>query len=200
VTAFEFYKIFQPLNLHFSSSYNGFKYGFKTKSITESAFSNRKDKSRFEVLANKCASAKQAGQHCIANFIYNDHDWIYHSYKETYEVYLKWKGIRQSQTRFFNQDIETIINILENSEVKGSLFLKTPSGNKPPLMQLFMKGKISKETLAILAHYHNFLPYWIKEFDDDPLVSDQLFLITKYQPFLVPTLDETFERAAKVLS
>jgi hypothetical protein len=195
MSPFKFYCIYQAIHLHFTSTYDVIKYGFKaSKSINKTSFENRKDHNLFESWASHFQSEKIAGQHCIANFVYNERSWLYQSKEQSTEIYLKWKSIRESQLHHIKNDFNVLSQIVETKKVDSifDIFTKTPAGKKPPLLQLFLAGHISKEFICVLNHWcYPFLLKWENEYEIDPLISDQIFILRKYSPFIVNTINST---------
>lgn len=198
---YDLYRIYEPIRLHFETTYDVFKYKAKTKAITRDKFETRKDKYIFEKVANRLQSPKTAGQVCLANFVYNNRDWLYHEYSEISEVYHRWKGNLGDVRSNFSDQVDKLVTIAkENGITAERMFEKTPSGKYPPALQLFMHGRVYKETIAILSYYKDFIETWVADFDHDPLVSDQLFLLKKYQPFIITRENQKdFYEAARLI-
>jgi len=183
---YDFYRIYEPIRLHFESSYDVFKYRGKIRYGSRDTYEKRNDKYCFERVARKCGSPKVAGQICLSNFVYNDRLWVHHDYNELSEVYHKWKGVISDIRTRFSDQIDQLVQIAQEHDITPeAMFEPTPSGKYPPAMQLFLHGKIHKETVVILAHFKDFMTDWVDRFDFDPLVSDQLFLLKKYRPFII---------------
>jgi hypothetical protein len=192
-SGYEFFKIYKSLHLHFTSeNYDVFKYNGKSKSINSKSFTERKDSQLFELWSKHFYSTKSIGQFCLANFVYNEPTWIYQTHKQAEEIYIKWKSRRDSQLHYFNHDLNVLSQIMEAKKVKSvwDFFAKTPSGNKPPLLQLSLTGSVSKEFICFIDYWcYPFRLKWEQQYEIDPLISDHLFLIKKYAPFIVNTID-----------
>ena len=182
LSGWDLFKIHHSLKLHFSSaSYDVLKYNGKTN-VSFNSFEARRDKLRFDSFAHKLIGKNKAGHFCIANFMYGSHNFIYESYDDAYEVYLKWKKVRESITREFEKDVSFI-----QSAGSGvfDVFAKTKSGKLPPVLQIVLAGKISCETLIILNNEHKeFFDNWVEMYDNDPYVSKLLLKWKKYSPFV----------------
>jgi hypothetical protein len=187
MNGYKFYEIYSTLKLHFTTPYDLFKYARKTKTINKASYEKRKEKLRFEYWSNHFASEKKAGQFCMANFLYNDIGWFYQAYAQAEEVFLKWKALTENLKSSTQNAVILLKKTLEEKQVNYEYLIhKTPKGNRPPLLQLFLAGQLSKEHLAILdALGHPFLDAWQEQYEIDPFISDQIFLIKKYQPFII---------------
>ena len=184
LSGYEFYKIYQSLHLHFTTeSYDVLKYGGRTRTTFE-AFKNRRDAIRFDSFANKLFNKTKAGQYCIANLSSGNDRFMYESYEDGYEVYLKWKKVKESITREFENDVKYLTR-LAVSRGTIDLFDKTKSGNLPPILQVALGGDIHPETVLILNKEHKeFLSRWEVFVKDDPYLSKLILRWKKYQPFV----------------
>lgn len=183
---YDLFRIHEPIRLHFESSYDVFKYKGKIRYGSREQYESRNDKYCFERVASKIHSPKTAGQLCLANFVYNDRSWIHGNYNEMSEVYNRWKGAIGDIKNRFSDQINKLVQIAQEHDITPeAMFDPTPSGKYPPAMQLFLHGKVHKETIVILSHFKDFMTNWVDKFDFDPLVSDQMFLLKKYKPFII---------------
>lgn len=191
ISGYQFWRIWHPLHLHFTSSYDIFKYNAKCRNLDKEHFSHRKDRWVFEKYASKFHGEKTAGQFILANFINNQQSWIYSSYDEANQIYLQWKSFQESLSYKFKNEYDKLVKITKDKEVTfSSLYERTPSGKKPPLLQMLIGNHIHKETVLILDHNGgNFIVLWETNFNSDPLVSDTIFSLKKYKPFLTKALN-----------
>ncbi len=186
ISGFKFWQIYQSLYLHFSSSYDVIKYGTKSKTLTKSSFERRRDKGRFEIFANKLNSTKEALYLCISNFVRNEEGWIYRDYNDSFVVYCEWKAYIESFSYRFKEELFFIEKTKKDNDLSfNDLLKKTPSGKHPPLLQLYFNKKISIECLTLLAQKFDFLNDWINEYENDPYISNELKILTKYFPLII---------------
>lgn len=184
MNSWDFFSAYQPLNLHFTTSYDAIKYGGKTKSVSHSAFSTRKDKSLYEGWAKEVGSREDAGRLCIANFVYNIEGWLYQEKVSAHDAYNKWKKIRQNIDGTVKEEAKYVLDLREGKGMSWEYMTHpTPSGKKPPLLQISQAGHISKEFLCILDLNFNFLDTWHTIYEQDPYTSSWIFKVQKYRPF-----------------
>jgi hypothetical protein len=186
LSGWNFFKIYHAFDLHFNTEkYDVLKYGGKSR-ITEESFLSRNDRSRFEYWANKFHNKDAAGKMCIANFMYGDGEWLYQPHQQADEVFQKWKGIRESMTKTFDDDIHTVEKIAKKHSIDvDSLFEMTPSGKYPPLWQIINANLIKIESAVIINNeMKDFFGLWKKMAEYDPYVDDKLLKIKKYVPFV----------------
>jgi hypothetical protein len=184
LSGFDFFKIYHSLHLHFTSSkYDVLKYNGRTN-VSFEVFDRRRDSMRFNSFAHKLIGKNKAGRFCIANFVYGSKNFIYEPYDDAYEVYMKWKKVRESITRTFEKDV-SYLNTLASSRAAFDLFAKTKKGNYPPILQVVLGGHISIETVCILDKEHKeFFDNWKEICQNDPYVEKELLKWKKYQPFV----------------
>ena len=179
-TAFETYKLYHALKLHFTSdSYDYFKYQGKSN-VSYTNFANGSGKYQFAKLSRKY-NLNEMKSFLIANFIEGKGDWIGNLLSEGDEYYSKWQKRIQSLTYNFTNDI---IFILEAYNDDREAPFKVFKGQLPDLLGLVLRDKITIETLCILDDILNFLPRWKKEINDDIIWPSHYRLIIKYKPFV----------------
>lgn len=184
---FDFYKLFQSLRLHFYTDYDVFKFRGSTRIKNREKFDVLPEAERFNSWANTFQNKKEAGQVCIANNVYNTEFWVYDDDKEEAKnTYLRWLGIRESLTKRFSDDVKTISKLLtEKESTYATIIKRTPNGNLPPLLQLYLANRITAESVVILDSIHTpFLNKWQADYNNDPLIKTKVFILRKYKPFV----------------
>jgi hypothetical protein len=176
---FEAYALFHALKLHFTSKYDYVKYSGKTN-VSKDQFMLRKDKFQFYKLSRKYKREELFG-FFVANMLVNPKIWVGDLLSEDAESeYKVWQKTQQSLSYVFEQDIQRVFDMVNNPEE----LLKVVDGQYPLLYNLYMQGKIAKETLIILNEILNFLPMWVKKVDDDLIFPEFVKSCEKYKPFL----------------
>jgi hypothetical protein len=189
MTGYKFFTIYQALKLHFMSTYDCIKHSGKSKAINIKSYEKRIDTTRFDFWGGQFFSDKKAGQYCLANFVYNDHGWLYQSKTQSEEVFTYWKSRQDSQLHWIKNDINVLSETTKGIAFKDCI-VKTNKGNKPPLLQLYLAGHVSKEFIIAADEFAEpFINSWSKDYENDPLVSDQMFILKKYKPFIVSKFD-----------
>ena len=137
-TGFAAFALYNALKLHFTSSYDFFKYHGKTN-VSKDTFLKRKDKYSFYKLSRKY-SLDELRNFYVANFVYGDSTWVGEMTGPSGEdVYKKWQKISQSLTYNFESDI---IRILEQVNSPDEL-MKVRTGGYPALLVGAMQNSIS---------------------------------------------------------
>jgi len=180
MTGEETYQNYCALKAHFNSeSFNFLKYG-KTKYYN---WDRRRDKPFFEFIANKLPSSEIV-PFFVANFIRNNDIWIGEiSYREGYDVYLKWKGRVESLSYTFTEDMKNIKEFLSDRNLKFiSLF--DINNNHPIIFRFLLSDMITIETFVIMNSIQNYFNLFTKKLYDDLLWEKWCMICTKYDYFL----------------
>lgn len=177
IQAFDAYRIYQSVKLHFTSdSYDCFRYNFKT-SVNQKSFLKRNDRYFFHKVAMRFRNELAIAEFYAANII-DDVTYVSHML-ESDDSYLKWQKKIQAITRIVSDDVDFLANSYNTFD---ELF--TIRGNYPIIINELNKGSINLETVSIINSYTNFLN------QSDKLVTEPLFYpglskkIKKYGPFV----------------
>lgn len=166
---FKAFKYHQSIKLHFTNDrFNVFENKGRLRGSYQT-FMNRNDHMLFERLAHQYKD-KEFIQYCASNFMYGNDTVVYHTdvAMTNYKEYLR---RRQSITHVFRQDLQTIVDSDARYNFSGR--------SVPDVVQLFLAGKITIETMSIL-----------NDFDD--IVGK-----TSQQPSLALVLEPTLLRIKK---
>lgn len=184
ISGFSFYRSYISVKLHLTTKYDALKYHGKTNT-KESDFLKRNDRYAFEKYGNKTRNQDEAIKFCIANFMLNGNDWLHEDATTADLIYKKWDGIQTALTHHITEDLKYIKSIID-SKLKqyDNIFQTTPMGKKAPLLQLYLTQRIVPETILFLnGGGADFINSWLKEYDNDPLVTRELFKLSKYASF-----------------
>lgn len=184
--AFDAYKKYVAIKLHFQTEYDYFKFGGKVKASKES-FDNRRDRRIFERLA-KVYDADQYELLLVANLIDNADVWIGDIASEPgRQKYLNMKKKLQSLQYTFKQDMSRIQDDIDSGVVANfdSIF-KTVLEDAcwPHVVSLMVQHDISLESFIIMNKVLNFMPRTSKYITDDLVWPEIAKLISKYSPFV----------------
>jgi len=107
MTGFKAFRYYLALKLHFNNDkYNVFENKGNIKYSYEN-FNSRNDRHIFEKLARKFDTDKDLIQFLVANFAYG-HDNMIFAIEEANEYYLEWQKRKQSISRIFKDDLNSI--------------------------------------------------------------------------------------------
>jgi hypothetical protein len=179
VTPFETYQHYLSLKNHFTNpKYDFFKYGAKTRASVTS-FNKRKDKYWFEKTSRKY-NDKEVVDFLVSNFAYSDNVqnlWIGSLINEGERNYAEWMKRQQSLTYLFKEQSSELF-----SENKLDDVFNCSKGH-PPVLKMFLGGKISLETLVIYDKIFLFGNTFDKKLLD-PVWESVSLKLKKYSPFI----------------
>lgn len=175
--SFECYALFIALKNHFTQkNYDFFKYHGKTR-VNKDSFLSNKDKYKYAKLCRKYTKDNiqdffignfLAGKKWIGEFLDEDSDDIY-------KQYLKRK---QSFTYNFQNEVSKLFID------KGKVF-KSIDGQYPDIINKYLQGDISIETITILNEFIDFFDKFDRNIGKDDIVWSKIRLLAeKLKPFL----------------
>ena len=164
---------------HFTNSkYDFFKYGGKCRA-TVTSFNKRKDKYWFEKTSRKM-NDKEIVDFFLANFLSADNPqtiWIGEIINSGEANYKEWQKRHQSLSYLFKEQSEQMLS----SNNLEQLF--DCSRQHPPILKMFLSGKIYIETLVIWDKIFLFGNNFDKKLLD-PVWETVSLKIKKYSPFI----------------
>jgi hypothetical protein len=176
MSAFDCYKEYLALKNHFSSpNYDYFRYNGKLK-VNPTSFDQRKDKLFFQ----KLAKHPDVHNFLVANLSKNDKAWIKElAYSEDAErVYKDWLKRNQSLTYVVKNDLSKLESPFDDN------FLVSKSQSHPRLLQLYLGGHVTLETMCILLDITKAKKHWDSKMEFDPIYDEVRKKIEKYTPFI----------------
>jgi hypothetical protein len=170
VSAIEAYQEFMSLRHHFTKEdYDYFKYNGKTR-IKSEGFEKRKDFFQFA----KLSKHPDLQNFILANIINEPKIWIYDlvSDDECKTVYFNWKRRKESFSYSFKQEISMFPNEMYKDHMKIEF------------IPLYIKGRISLETLYVLYMLLNIYDIAFIDASDTLMLNEIEFKLKKYKPFM----------------
>ena len=179
VTPYQVYTEYLALKSHFTNkNYDYFKYNKKVRA-TITSFNRRKDRYFFERTSRKL-SDKEVVDFLVSNFAYSDNVqnlWIGSLINEGERNYAEWTKRQQSLTYLFKEQSNELF-----SENKLDDVFNCSKGH-PPVLKMFLGGKISLETLVIYDKIFLFGNTFDKKLLD-PVWESVSLKLKKYSPFI----------------
>jgi len=180
---FKAYRYYLAIKLHFTTDkFDVFKNRGNVKGTRE-AFNLRNDRYIFDKLAKRFNNDKDIIQFFVANFAYNADTAIYAS-GEADENYNEWLKRKQSITKFFIDDLATLLTYIESNKTQYNYIFEFIDGEYPVLLKLFLSGKIMIETLRIIDDVYPIIDSWKQNTSISYIWDNELRRITKLTNFV----------------
>jgi len=180
VTGFETYKLYVSVKQHFNidNDYNHIKFNGKSKGVNLDTYNRRKDKYYFEALGAR--KGKELLQFYVANFVVGDGRYIAEMYnQESEEVFFGWKGVIESLTYLFTEDLKNVKEFLDERNLKFDDLFKIKDGDHPIVFRFVQQKMIKVETYIIM---------------NEILKFDSRFKILIKDEFIYPVVQYKFDR------
>lgn len=177
LSPFETYCMFQALKLHFTSeNYDYFKYNGKVKQTIDQ-FNQKRDKYFYHRLCRRYNS-DEIQDYIVANLLAESNVWVGKllddDSDELYKSYLKNK---QSLSYRFKNDVEHLFT-------EGSNPFKFEDNNYPVILNEYMRGYVSLDSIIILNDVTNCFAKFDEKLKGDFLWDKLYFKAKKFRPFL----------------
>lgn len=177
------YGRYLALKLHFTTDYDYFRYGGKTRAMTNESFEKRKDMFFFRKIERRYTD-QELTDFFVSNFVDNNRTkWIGElSSINAEKTYMNWKKKIQSFSYMLEQDL---LVAKEKLRTANPTDLWEPvDGNHPEILKLYLGKKISMETMVATNEVLNYVPRWDREIKDSIIWPDISKSIRKYSPFV----------------
>tara|TARA_Y100000114_G_C11695024_1_gene295573 strand:- start:175 stop:759 length:585 start_codon:yes stop_codon:yes gene_type:complete len=177
--AYDAYKIYHALKLHFTSDYDYNKYNGKAN-VSVDSFLKRNDRPFFGRVSRKYKDDTK--DFFISNFIVNPKGWVGNFNDENY---LNWK--KRNQSLKYNYKSE-LVELFHKVSTFDEIFHN--GSQHPLLLKQFMAKKLSIETVAILESLLGFCDRFDKQIEENIVWPDRKKLILNYSNLLTIDVNE----------
>lgn len=177
--AYDAYKIYHALKLHFTSDYDYNKYNGKAN-VSVDSFLKRNDRPFFGRVSRKYKDDTK--DFFISNFIVNPKGWVGNFNDENY---LNWK--KRNQSLKYNYKSE-LVELFHKVSTFDEIFHN--GSQHPLLLKQFMAKKLSIETVAILESLLGFCDKFDKQIEENIVWPDRKKLILNYSNLLTIDVNE----------
>lgn len=183
MTGFKAFRYYLALKLHFNNDkYNVFENKGNIKYSYEN-FNSRNDRHIFEKLARKFDTDKELIQFLVANFAYG-HDNMVFAIEEANEYYLEWQKRKQSITRIFKDDLNTIELESQKNALSLDQIINFTLNEYPSIIKLYLGKKITIECISILNDLLDFIPKWKQNQSGMLILETDIRRIEKIKGFI----------------
>lgn len=194
--AFEVYRFYLALKLHFTTDkYDVIEQKGKVRA-TRTAFLKRKDLYAINKIA-KNYSDEEVANFLVANFVSGDR-WGGVFDTEANDRYVQWKKRLEALQYNFDNDLNKLVQEMEDNKIHLDNLFTVSKGQHPYIIKAYLRKTVHIETLVILDQILNFRDRFNQEITDNVLWPDVSRLIDKYKPFLKVDL-EKYERIFRTI-
>lgn len=180
---FKAYKYYMAIKLHFTTEkYNVFENRGHVKG-TRDTFNSRNDRYIFEKIAQKHSDDKDIIQFFVSNFAYGSENAVYAG-GEAEELYSEWKRRKQSISKVFIDDLTNVLNYCDINKIESKAIFVDRAGDPPELLNLFLKGKVTIESMRIIDDMYPFVETWKENDTIRIMIGDDLRRMTKLKGFV----------------
>ncbi|HET8686965.1 MAG TPA: hypothetical protein VFM18_09920 [Methanosarcina sp.] len=172
------WNLYLATRLHYLHDYDAVKYKGKLKDTQVKQ--QRPDKVLVKNSLMDLEDKRDVIEYCIANFLYENDNFLYGSCSESDEFYLKWSKYWKSAKHSFEADISQIeLSMHKRSESLEEYFATS-------LYTDVLKNSLKRETVCILAYYFPSSIALMNGFGADKFKKR----VIKTLPFIKRRLDE----------
>jgi hypothetical protein len=184
MNAYDAYRKYVAIKLHFQQKdYDYFKFAGVAK-VSREKFETRNDKYFFQRIA-KVYNEEQFEQLLVANFISNKSGWIGDIFSdEGRKRLLEWKKNQQSLEYLFEQDLQSIKQLIDDGEISSFDEMFSCVDDWPELVTMVFQSAIKIETFIIMNKVLNFFPKMDSQIQDTLVWPELRLMCTKYSPFI----------------
>jgi len=183
MTAFEVYKLYAALRLHFTDPKYDITVTRGRIGNLRASFEKRKDTQYMYKLANTYTRTEIINI-LVANFITGDNTANIYTgnFVDNYKNYLT---RRKRMLYTLDTDLDNILFRMEKEELKSAM-----EGTHPLIFRMYMGGDIQLETLVIMEKLYPF----VEDYASDFVLEHICLLVKKYNPFVIINKDEVKQR------
>ena len=183
MNGFKAYRYYLALKLHFTTDkFNVFENKGHVKGSYES-FNARNDRHLFEKLGRKFNADKELIQFIVAQFVYNNPNFIY-GLEQAEDHYREWIKVKESLTKVFEDDLNELTLEAEKNGYKLSELFNCTLNDFPVIIKLYLGKRIHPQTLSILSTMGTPVAELCNNDHIDLLLGNELRIIYKMAGFI----------------
>lgn len=183
ITPIHAYSIYQGMKLHFTGTYDFFKYKGQV-SITEETFKRKKEYYTFVGLAKRY-NEQDYKDLVLSNILRKPNIYCRELLSdESRATMLEYQKRIGALAYTFGQDIMRLLEVCDRDHLKFEDMMVVNEGQHPILLNQYEWRVISLETLIILNGVLGFFGYWNKRIDEQIIWPRIHNLCVKYEPFM----------------
>jgi hypothetical protein len=147
MTGFDIWRISTATKMHFTTSYDAFKFNFKAKNLNHHSYTNAKGKYYYEKHAKKFKNDTIIKRYAFSNIFFKDILWFGEMQDDAFNEY---SSHLQSLSYLFQKDLRKLSNHKFDDVLNGR-------GKIPLIINEYLCGNVLAETVIILNTMTNFI-------------------------------------------
>ena len=181
---FDVYKIYLAVKNHFTAkSYDYERYGGKVN-VKLTSFTKRNDRHFFHKLSQRF-DEREVVDYFVCNFLVNSNKWIGDLVRnDGTEEYKNWKKYKDAYRYNFRNDAVLCCDDFVSNNLSFDNALQPNSGQHPRLLRLYLRKKITIQSLYIMDQVIGFSKKWDKEISEKIVWPDVKKKLIKMKPFV----------------
>ena len=182
MTGYKAYRYALALKLHFTTDkFNVFENKGNVRGSFET-FQARTDRHLFDKLARKFNTDKDLIQFIVAQYVYNNPNFIY-ELEQAEDNYTQWIKVKESITRVFQDDMnELLLQHEKNGYTKDEIFNCTIN-DFPVIIKLYLGRRINPQTIAILSSMEKSVSEWFNNKSLSLVLESEIRVLYKMHGF-----------------
>ena len=203
---FKAWKTYQAMYLHFTGSYDYFKYygnaSWGTIMSMEKYFAKFENQTGFSWQRGFFTSiGKKYVVELDLIYYYLSQITIGKMYPTEFldDYFIDYKNKMESFSLHLQRNMKVVVEYMKEYDLKFNELFECEGINHPPILKLLLGGDISLETFTVLDIILDFTKILDKKLID-PIWRDQKILCYNYKPFLEVNVDEKRRLIRKVLN
>jgi hypothetical protein len=182
MNGFKAYRYYLALKLHFTKEkFNVFENRGNVK-VSLDTYLARNDSYLFEKLSRKYNTDKDYIQYIVSNFAYGNINMIYDE-GTAEQYYIKWNKVKESITRTFTDNLNTIVYEAEKQGIDISEVNNCTNNDIPFIIKLYLGKLIEPQTISIINDFTNVIDMWQLEPTVNLILEDDLIRMKKLKGF-----------------
>ena len=171
---FAAYLLYNALKFHFAGSYDYFKYEGKLPHLATRAKEEQFLRNRQKFFFATLGRHEDPEGLCVSNMIRKPKIYVADLLQPAaQDVWLAWQRRNQSLSYTFSQELK---------KLDADQLLKLKPSGMPYLLDRYIAGEISPETVVIIDSFGKVLDGWSQL--DHPLIQQYIPSLLKYRPFI----------------
>jgi hypothetical protein len=182
MNGFKAYRYYLALKLHFTKEkFNVFENRGNVK-VSLNTYLARNDSYLFDKLSRKYNTDKDYIQYIVSNFAYGNINMIYDE-GTAEQYYIKWNKVKESITRTFTDNLNTIVYEAEKQGIDISDVNNCTNNDIPFIIKLYLGKLIEPQTISIINDFTNVIDMWQLEPTVNLILEDDLIRMKKLKGF-----------------